>query len=424
MVRGRGRTAAVWATALWVAVAAPAQAHAAAEPVPYAFEDGARSVQGGSTPSQAEELDADTAYRSSIGPDERLVYRVELDARSSAYVSAVAVPELGSDVTYADGIKVTLESGDGMRCGSQDRRFGSARHPRPLAATADRTIKGNAGRCSRAGTYDVVVERTGADRSAADSWELELNFHEEPPLKSGGGATEAPENANSAPPEVPSGDAESVRGGSGFSSAAAVGAGVWKDRIAAGETRFYRVPLGWGQQMSARAELNDVADSGPAPGALALSLANPVRGEVASEAVSSPGEQPQVALEALPPVDFANRFSPRSEVKAVRFPGQYYLQVTASPELRGDAGGEDLGVTLRVGVRGEAADTPVYAGDAGIFQVDPESDEGGAGGPGAAGGGSDDSMKVVAAAGIGTGTLLVLGLGVWTVVARRRGAVA
>ncbi|RFU86443.1 hypothetical protein DY218_12090 [Streptomyces triticagri] len=425
MVRGRGRTLAVWAMAVGVALAVPAAAYAAADPAPYAFEDGARTVQGGATPSQAEELEAGTPYRSSVGPEERLVYSVELDARSGAYVSVVAVPELGSDVTYADGIEVTLQSGDGVRCGSQAKRVGAARHARPLAVTADRTLGAGADRCSRAGTYDVVVERTGAKGSAAGAWALEINFHEEPPLKSGGGATAAPEDWNSTPPEAPSEDAGSVRGGSGFSSAAAVGAGAWKDRIAPGETRFYRVPLGWGQQLSAQAELNGVADGGPAAGALALSLADPARAEVTSEVVSSPAGQPRAALGALPPVDYANRFSPRTEVSTVRFPGQYYLQVTAGPELRAASGSDELEVTLRIGVRGEAADTPEYAGDAGIFQVVPEdggAGSGGAGRAGADGAGADDSMKILAAAGLGSGTVLVLGLGVWTLVARRRGA--
>ncbi len=79
-------------------------------------------------------------------------------------------------------------------------------------------------------------------------------------------------------------------------------------------------------------------------------------------------------------------------------------------------------MTLRVRVSGAAKGGPEYAGESqpqGVFEISDQDREAAAEGVAA---GDDTAMRAVAVGGIGTGSALLVGLGVWTVVARRRSA--
>lgn len=117
----------------------------------------------------------------------------------------------------------------------------------------------------------------------------------------------------------------------------------------------------------------------------------------------------------------------------MRFAGSYYLVVHLAAQVADRFGAGPFGLTLRVRVAGEAGTGPAYAGrpvPGDVFAVpvggsDDAAGDGradGAAGTGESGGGTGRSgvMKLVAAGGIGTGTLLMLTLGMWTVIARRR----
>lgn len=230
--------------------------------------------------------------------------------------------------------------------------------------------------------------------------------------------------------------------------------GVWQDDVGirAGETLFYKVPVGWGQQLSATAELGSTTGGdGYVGNAFVVSLYNPVRGFVDDRTANYGGEQRSAALAPLPPVAYENRFSLDNEVSGMRFAGWYYLAVHLGTSVADRFGDEPLGLTLRVRLEGEAEAGPGYLGTSeprGAFEVTEEDQEAaesgaaadtldGAGdsgdeGDGGTSGGGDGSgnstgtgdqrlaMTVVAASGIGTGSLLLLVLVVWTLVARRR----
>lgn len=107
----------------------------------------------------------------------------------------------------------------------------------------------------------------------------------------------------------------------------------------------------------------------------------------------------------------------------MRFAGWYYLSVTLSPEVAAHYGDEALGLTLKVKVVNDGKASP-YQGDAGIFGVTDDDRDMARSGLSAPEAGESDTMKMVAAAGIGTGSVLVLGLGAWVLLARRRAAPA
>ncbi|WP_138904574.1 hypothetical protein [Streptomyces albidochromogenes] len=349
--RGRGRVAPAVMAALCAVAALPAQARAAGEVRPYAFDPSAEWVEGAASNTDARRLRAGGTYRDTIGPGGRLFYRLELDAESNAYVAATAVPRPGTKVSFDDALKVTLQDRDGDVCGDDTARFGSARFARPLGTYAHRTVEKD-GPCQERDSYYALIERTGAAGSSGDPWELEIRHVTEPGVEPGG-PTEAPEDWPSGSPAPPLTQARERRGGTGFHRATGLEQGEWRDRIRPGETLFYKVPVDWGQQLFASADLGSTAGEGYVSHALTMALHNPARGLVDSASdISYNGRQKSTALDPLPPVAYENRFDSSDSVNGMRFAGWYYLKVSLSPDVARDFGPGALGLTLRLTVAG------------------------------------------------------------------------
>ncbi|MEW1603001.1 hypothetical protein C1708_16360 [Streptomyces sp. DH-12] len=408
------------------------QAHAAGQDtarVPaYAFAEDARRIEGAGSTADAAELEPGRTYRSTLPSDGKVYYRLELDDTSTVHASATAVPPPGSGVSVADGVKVTVEDADGRSCDVDTSTFGAPGSPHPVAAWAMREISPRRSLCARAGTYYVTVERAAPDARGAspDPWELELSTVSEPGAESADRTT-APEAWDSATPAPVQGTARRRPGGAGFAQAAPLDAGVWRDDIRPGQTLFYQVAVDWGRQLHVTAELGSSGTDTPGykASALSLDLYNPVRGHVEDLSVGYDGGQRSKALKPLPPVAYENRHASGQLVSAVRFAGAYYLVAHLSPEVAEDFGDGPVPLTLRVRLGGAAQDGPDYAG--GPVPPDVFSVTGGGGGAASGGSGTagDETLyRVLAAGGIGTGSALVVGLGVWTVVARRRAAVS
>ncbi|TQK53064.1 hypothetical protein FBY35_3535 [Streptomyces sp. SLBN-118] len=427
--RGTGRVtlAAMAAMAAMCAVAAlPGQSWAAGEPNPYAFDSEAKTVTGAAVNTDGPPLNAGSTYKDTIKPGEKRYYRVDLDAKTNAYISAVAVPKLATKVSYADKLSVSIEDRSASKCGDEDAQFGSASYARPVAAYAARTIeKDSSSSCRDAGAYYVLLKRSSEATSSHEPWDVEIRFASEPGLKSQG-PTAPPENWPSASPAAPGGGTGKRHGGTSFTDATSLKQGEWQDEITPGETLFYRVPVDWGQQLFASADLGTSAAPDSAKSvsnALVLSLHNPARGYVDAESgVYYDGKQKSMALDPLPPVAYENRYDSTNSTSAMRFAGWYYLSATLNPEVGKEYGNKPVPLTLRVNVEGEANGAPAYNGPAGDFQVTKDDQEAADSGKSAPEAAKSDTMQLVAAAGIGAGTVLVLGLGVWTLLARRRTA--
>ncbi|WP_393080654.1 hypothetical protein [Streptomyces sp. LN704] len=407
-------------------------------PKPYAYAEDDTTVEGAASTTNAARLEPGRTYRSSIGEGGKLYYRLALDARSDAYVSATAVPGPGTAVSYADGVKVSVQDDDSRRCSSSAAaHFGASESPRPLAAWASREIGPTKYSCQTAGTYYMVVERVDTAGSSASAslspgdWDLELAYVSEPALKKAG-STKAPQVWNSASPEALQADARTRAGGAGFATAAALGKGVWKDGIRPGQTLFYKVPVDWGQQFYAGAELgSSTGGDGFLGTALVVSLYNPVRGFVDDVGCGYDGSRRAAVLDPLPPVAYENRYALNDRTSSMRFAGSYYLAVHLAAQVADKFGDGPFGLTLRLRVEGAARPGPAYAGRADprdVFDAAAGAPAEVAGGTTAGAGdravgsasATDPHMKMVAAGGLGTGTALLLVLAVWTAVARRR----
>lgn len=430
-MRSAVRRVTVVAAVICVAPAVLPGAVAVAADVPsYGFDADARSVAAAPGTQDAVRLEPGTTYRSSFTSRGKTYYRLELDGASNTYVSVTAVPRADATLTSGDGIKVSVQDADGTGCSQDSVTVGASRSPRPLTAWAAREIRPGKKLCQEPGTYYVVVDRAGTGGDESDQpWELELTPVTEPPLEKAG-ATSVPETWNSATPAPPV--AEPVRrpGGAGFARATPLTQGVWRDDIAPGQTLFYKVPVGWGQQLYATVDLDSAEqDTGFVVPALDLTLYNPVRAEVDETSIGYGGRQTSTALPPLPPVRYANRYALTNPTKSLRFAGSHYLVVHLAAKVADRFGDGPYGLKLRVGIGGAARSGPGYAAQSaprGVFEADTESAQGTQGTTAAAVGGTSGgegggtAMKAVAVGGLGTGTALLMVLGVWTVMARRR----
>ncbi|QDY78801.1 hypothetical protein [Streptomyces qinzhouensis] len=355
-------------------------------------------------------------YTDSIAAGERKTYRIRLDGTSNAYVSAVLAPPPGTRVGASEGIRISLKSPVGVLCSdSTDITFdGSV--ARPVADYATRRI-GPGRECQKAGVYEYTVEGIGTGTAGEESgaWDrpTELRFMLEPGLRNG---ESIPAPVGSYPTDssaLPSGTARTATGGSGFNDAPATGHGVWQDELAPGETRFYRIPVDWGQQLVLGAAL---AGRGSGDG-LRMTVFNPARGFVQSADAARPGRALSLATA---PVAFGNRTSGRNEIGAMRFSGWHFVRLTRD----GDDGGGGTGaarMTLRVAVTGEARPAPPYAGDPVAAGFGVTAADRGDARTGLTARESDrrDLLRSVAFTAFGLGTALLAGLVGWTVLLRR-----
>ncbi|MFE5736782.1 hypothetical protein [Streptomyces celluloflavus] len=422
--------------ALAVVTALPGTAGvASAGEVPaYRTADGATATTGTPSAADAPRL-TPGMHTDSIGRGERKYYAVTLDDRTSAYFSAVAAPRPGTKVQdYGDQLAISVQDSGGGTCGPVAHpSFHSGGAAYPIADYAVRRIGADRTDCQKAGPYYLVISRKGTAASGPGSWPVEIGYLAEPALK--GGTPDRPVDGtwSSAAPAPPSDtDKRDARGGTGFNDAGSVAKGVWQDRIRPGEARFYRVPVDWGQQLNVSAELpnSTLADStaGAAatgvtkyvPNALGLSLFNPARGAVRDNNFVSYSGRPAAAREFTAPVAYGNRLHPTGAVSAMRFAGWYYLEVTLNPGMA-QYFPEGADLTLRVDVLGTAQAGPGYSRPTGEFSVTPTDRDMADKGQPAQGAAKSGTLMAVASAGIGTGVTLLLGLVVWTVVARRKG---
>ncbi|MFH9858753.1 hypothetical protein [Streptomyces sp. NPDC017202] len=405
-----------------------ARAAGEADAPAYAFDRSARAVTAADGTADAARLEPGVTYRSALEGREKAYYRLELDDASNAYVSVTAVPRPGTTLTSGDGVKVAVQNADGSSCSYDTVTVGASTDPHPITAWGAREILAGKGLCQEAGTYFLVVERTETGTATEQPWELELAPVSEPPA-AGDGATNVPGAWDSATPAPLGAEPVDRPGGGGFSGATAVGQGVWRDRIVPGQTLYYKVPVDWGQQLYATVDLGSAdTDSGFVVPALDLTVYNPVRAEIAGTSVGYGGTQKSTSLPPLPPVRYVNRYAPTDPAQSLRFAGFHYLAMYLSAHVAERFGEGPYDVKLRVRIGGTAQAGPGYEGrsvPSGVFETGARSGRGASAGgtaDGGGGAGGDGAMAAVAVGGIGTGSALLLVLGVWTVTVRRRTA--
>ncbi|MEU1624013.1 hypothetical protein ABZ746_01415 [Streptomyces sp. NPDC020096] len=412
----RDRLGILAALAVLVALALPG-ASAVADTSTAAWVPHGERIAGTAKSTTAPQLTAGHTYQDTLAKGGTKYYAVRLDALSSAYLSVFALPPRGSSVGFLDGVSLKLLGRDGTECDAYDARFGADGAVQPVGGAVLRTIKLDA-TCQQAGDYLLSVQRVSATASSAEDWPLDIRYMSEPPASGvGSGPVQSYETAT--PPAV-SGSPRPVVGDPDMDGGAArlPGTGVYQDHLAPGETHFYRVPVDWGQRLTATAEFANADKTGTggfSTSGVRLVVYNPARGQVSGADASYSGAQAAVTAQT-PTVDYLNRESADVRINSAPVAGWYYVQLSLHPDVaRYTTGGVD--VTLRLAVTGTPQPGPRYTGDAAKagFGVTATAV---AGGDGA--GTPNRMLLAVGYGGLGTGTALVAGLAVWALRARRR----
>lgn len=386
---------------------------------PYRTAPGAEPVRGSATSADGPSLKPGT-YTDTISAGERKHYQVVLDDTSNAFVSTVLAPPPGTEVGVLSGIRVSLASPKGERCSNSSDVTFKGTTARPIAGYATRRIEATR-TCQEAGSYLYAVEWIGSDTGPGSAgWPIELKFMSEPGLKADAQAPSAPVTWSSQAPTAQTGVEKSLTGGTGFNDAPAVGEGVWRDELSPGESRFYKVPVDWGQQLFLDAEQanSPTAQASAVVDGLQMALYNTARGLVDGAGTSYLGKQAAVSL-GTAPVAFSHRYRPQVDaISAMRFSGWYYVRVTLDQRI-----GSTLPMVLRVGVEGDPQPGPAYDGDATAagFGITDEGREAAEEGLVENGGAQNATLRAVGITGISLGTVLLLGLAAWTAILRGGG---
>ncbi|MBY8881368.1 hypothetical protein [Actinacidiphila acidipaludis] len=350
-----------------MALAAPTGGHDAA---PGGYRLKGERTTGGTGARTAAPI-APGQYLDTIGPDQTRWYAADLDAVSTADLSATAVPRPGAAVGFGDGIELRLAAAgsSGATCADQSAHFGQDQGAMTLTGAVSRIPSHtHDASCDKAGRYLLAVHRTTAAGSDRAPWPLELRFADEAPLPAG----TVPAGARTdygTPPAPLTGTPKDVTGGSGFNDATRLTPGVWRDHLLPARTRWYTVHVGWGQQLSYAAEFGNqpvpsgtsvaaqgtfVSTAAYAPGRLPVQDASDARGDRSYD-----GSPVSVGLGTVP-VTWTNRWVDGEHAQAVHDAGDYTIAVSLGPEGAWAARATAVGVVLRVQVTGQELAGPQY----------------------------------------------------------------
>ncbi|MFG2329881.1 VWA domain-containing protein [Streptomyces sp. NPDC048604] len=384
-------------------------------------------VEGAATRDRAPKL-VPGQYLDTIGPGEQRHYALDLDAVSTASLSATAVPQPGAKVDMLDALSTRVERDD-SRCDLHTEFFSQHEGATPLTSAVLRVPSDKGGRtCDEAGRYHLVVERKSQEDSDAARWPVELTFGLEAPLPKGTTAAQSQPEYGKGDKDaaVPAGDPKDVRGGTGFNDAREIGSGVWRDRLLPSQTLWYRVPVGWGQQLRYDVEFANeptVKGYGGANSYGASQVYTPSRhpvgggtGEFDPSTVYN-GRPAKLNLGTVP-VAWTNRHEHHPNVIPVHTKGGFYIAVTLGARAAEIAENPQIGVVLRVAVLGDELAGPQHGAPVAEPKATDRDDSPGRADSGGTGGAGWTGTAAAAAA----GGAVVLIAGTVLVLVRRRAA--
>ncbi|GAA2610650.1 hypothetical protein GCM10009863_25280 [Streptomyces axinellae] len=378
-------------------------------------------------------------YLDTIGAGESRWYAAQLDGDSAVDLAATGVPAPGSRIGRLDGLRLTMRAADGSVCGSDRASFRQDEGAVPVTTAVSRIPRegrsgGRSGGCDKAGRFTFALERESGDGADRARWPVELRLGAEQPLPSDTTPARAETSYGAAGEDaaLPAGAPEDIRGGTGFNDAKKLGTGVWRDTLLPAQTRWYRVPIGWHQQLRYDVEFaNEPKRNGGAiPSSYVWTTAfAPGRLPLKDSAEFTPRRlyrgEPVKVSQGTVPVSWNNRAESSGSVQPVRRDGTYYLAVTLGAGAARIADNAAVRVVLRVGVKGRARTGPGHdaplaaAGRAGAGGS--EADERGTADGAAAGQDGSGPHPALLAGGGAVAVLLSAG-GIWYGL-RRRGRV-
>ncbi len=385
-------------------------------------------IRGGAAPADAPAIGPgqylDTYERGSPSASEDgtvKYYAVELRPGDTPWFSAtLAPPAVRVEFLDALSVRVGLVDAAGQDCTSfSATSFELGVFGKVVAQTAvlDSGAVGDrrwSEPCKAGGKLYLKVTRVG-DAFADQALPLELAFRLEPGVSDPG-----PAAADDLEPQLPApaaGTPAEIEGGTSFNDAPRLEPGTYTETVGTGETRYYRVRLGWGQRLSYRVGIPSQPGLDLQSGSLDAAIASPLReraeqsgGSDSGILVGGPNDQ-ELSGSTVVPVRYANRDSRRVQAKAYALDGDYYLTLDFSYPI-GDETPFAVPLTITVATEGPVEPGPTYTGDPATYGGPPSTAAAaGAGSGGQAGPGSGSTGLVLA---LGAAVLAVVaGLALW-----------
>ena len=314
-------------------------------------------------------------------------YTVSLQRGVVAYFSATLItPQQPTDGTSADLSLSVSDLTQSSGCTLHDDEFDLEEGGlvAPISVAVSTAVVGTSDwgdGCPVRGTFVVKVTRTG-DAYENQPLPLELGYRLEPPADTAGQPPAA--SPASDVPAQPSGAAHAIAAGDSFDNAPTLRAGTYQDTIVSGQTRYFRVPLAWGQRFAFIFTPSRVAANGGEGVYALVSVANPVRGPagLASSTTTSTldfgGDGGTLAGSTGAPVRYENRSADGDRVSAYGIAGDYFLTLSLG---YGDNGARlRVPYSLAITVLGTAEPGPSYAASR-IAGAEPAAGSGGGSGP-------------------------------------------
>jgi Ca-activated chloride channel family protein len=325
-------------------------------------------IRGGDSPATAPQIRPgqylDTYARGGDSPAEDgtiKFYAVDLQPGDTPYFSAtLAPPGIRVERLTALTVSVRLVDQEGDSCAgpASSADVGVYGKVVPQTAVLDPGPVGESdGTADCVGRAYLRVTRR-SDAFADQALPMEIAFRLEPAVSSPG--PPAFEQRSAALPAPAPGASRAAEAGSSFNDAPLLEPGTYTDSMTTGETRYYRVRLGWGQRLAWRATVTAPAGVGAVAATVRVDLASPLRVDLRQPGSSESGvlsadREVEMHGSTLVPVRYANRRSRIADIEPYSVDGDYFLVLDASYPLGGDP---PFALPLRLTVQRSGAAEP------------------------------------------------------------------
>jgi Ca-activated chloride channel homolog len=337
-------------------------------------------IRGGATPAAAPAITPgqylDTYEVGGTGPGKDgtvKYYAVRLTPGDTPYFSATIAPP-GARTKTLDALQVLLDlvDGNGDSCVSADANafdLGVFGKVTPQTAVLAPRPVGEGWSDDCLGDHLAYLKvRRGGEAFRTQQLPMEIAYRSEPPVSSPGPA--AATVRSTALPSPPEGTARPVAAGFSYNDAPELTPGTYSDAIVAGETRYFKVRLGWGQRLGYRLTVPAQAGIGIQSAALYVNLASPLRARLdqpsgvrSYDLIGGKDDQTMFGSTEAP-VRYANRESDAGRIDLVSVDGDYYVVLDASYPL-GDRESFSMPFRLTIAVDGTVEPGPTYVTDPG-----------------------------------------------------------
>jgi Ca-activated chloride channel family protein len=370
------------------------------------YEAQGTPITGGPSPANApllspgqylDQLEKGSEKNSTAEAGSTRYYKVQLAPGERAHAAAtLLVPRRGqTDSSGTAYLSLSLVNAQGESCFILDTEHANSNQSflfPPTAALSTPALGEDAGnKCFGAGATGeafLKVERSG-NWAWTKALPVEILFATEPAAETAG----LPDAHRAPLPAVvpaPGGTAAPVIGGASYNTATELKPGLYSDSLLGGETKFYKIPVGYGERLSFAAKAT--ADGGAAGSigrSLNLALFSPLRQqtELASDSDKFISGNSLVytfidvgdslGASMAVPVRYNNRNSNDSGIELIAYPGGYYLAASLEDSSTADAGTE-LSFHLAIDVSGEAENGPALIEQAAAAAPSPAADAEGA----------------------------------------------